>query len=68
MNDYDEDKMACRGGRVLEAWHDMAECVACGRGVRWDLRDDGFFGFEATCENANTFEMQVQLKRRDADA
>jgi hypothetical protein len=39
---------ACEGGRVLEAPHDMAECAACGRCVRWDLRDHPFWGFH-TC-------------------
>lgn len=49
--DYYEDRMACRGASVLEAWHDMAECRQCGRCVRWDMRDDKFWGFEAGCEH-----------------
>jgi hypothetical protein len=51
-DEYYEDRMACRGAAVLEAWHDMAECRACGRYVRWDMRDDKFWGFEAGCEHA----------------
>jgi hypothetical protein len=37
---------ACEGGRVLEAFHDMAECAHCGTCVRWDLQDHPFFGFQ----------------------
>lgn len=37
---------ACDGGRVLEAWHEMAECIECGTCVRWDLQDHPFFGFQ----------------------
>jgi len=40
---------ACDGGRVLEAWHEMAECVECGQQVKWNLQDHPFFGFANTC-------------------
>jgi hypothetical protein len=36
---------ACDGGRVLEEG-DFAECIECGSRVRWDLRDDAFWGFQ----------------------
>lgn len=49
--DYYEDRMACRGAAVLEAWHDMAECRECGLCVRWDMQEHAFFGF-GTCEHA----------------
>lgn len=44
MNNSMAEK-ACDGGRVMEAPHDMAECIACGTTVRWDLRDHPFWGF-----------------------
>jgi hypothetical protein len=28
---------------------EMRECRSCGRWVRWDLADDPFFGFAASC-------------------
>lgn len=49
--DYCEDRMACRGAAVLEAWHEMAECRECGRCVRWDLQDHRLLGFEAGCDH-----------------
>lgn len=36
---------ACDGERVLEDG-DFAECAACGARIRWDLRDDPFWGFQ----------------------
>ena len=50
--DYYDDRMACRGAAVLEAWHEMAECRECGKCVRWDLQDHRLWGFEASCPNA----------------
>jgi hypothetical protein len=42
----EKDEKACEGGRVLEARHEMAECIACGCCVRWDLQDHPLFGFQ----------------------
>lgn len=36
---------ACDGGRVFESG-DFAECAECGTRVRWDVRDDPFWGFQ----------------------
>lgn len=44
-----ENAAVCLGASVDVAWHDMAECRACGSRVRWDLQDDQFFGFAAWC-------------------
>ena len=50
-----EPEKACQGGRVLEEF-DFAECVACGKQVRWDLRDHEFWGFAASCPEAQSRE------------
>lgn len=46
-------KKACDGGRVLEDG-DFAECWECGTRVRWDLRDDAFWGFQHCPDKART--------------
>ena len=53
---------ACEGGRVLEAWHDMAECIECGTCVRWDLRDDPFFGFHSCSEKARNADAVAEVR------
>lgn len=53
---------ACDGGRVLEAWHEMAECAHCGRQVRWGLREHRLFGFGSCPERWPGPELLEQLQ------
>lgn len=54
---------ACDGGRVLE-FCDMAECADCGRRVRWDLRDDRFWGFQNCSEKSPAVDTEEEKTKR----
>lgn len=60
-----EPEKACEGGRMLEAWREMAECIACGRCVRWDLQEHPFFGFQ-NCEDYHSVVVVFEVEGRDS--
>jgi hypothetical protein len=43
------DEKACEGGRTVEAWREMEQCLHCEMAVRHDLVNHPFWGFENAC-------------------
>jgi hypothetical protein len=53
---------ACDGERTLEDG-DFVECLECGTRVRWDLRDDPFWGFQH-CAQKTQVQPAAELRAR----